>query len=462
MSSAPTTIILLGGGYVSVCAYRSLAKQLGAQLRDGRVTIKVICPDTHHVFHGWTAEVLTGILRQENQLSSLAHIMPHAEHVRGTVTAVDLTAKCVQVTMTEPDETTQFSYDHLLIGIGSVDTVTLDGIAQYGYQLKSRQAFQRTKEAIPALVRRAAHDSLNAQRLLTFTVAGGGFTGVEVACNLAEYVAVLMRQYPSLAHLRPRIQLIHSGERVLPDLQGTYNQLIAYAEKIMANYGITRLSKTRVTQVTSEGAVLSDGSFLASSMVISTIGQLRPLLPGTEGISRDSMQRLYTNQYQQISGHSTVWGGGDACNVTHYYSREACPTNALWAIKHGEFVGRNIARAIRGKALKPFTYSGLGQSASLGMGKGITELYGLQFTGGLAWLMRWFFFHYFMPSRRVMVQGIGNWFSLAFSRRRAGLTSGHNSQETPTPTSVAPSLLLREDYVQKPGLNPFSFRDETV
>lgn len=443
MPSAPTTIILLGGGYVSVLAYRSLARKLGAHLRDGRVNIKVICPDTHHVFHGWTAEVLTGILHQQNQLSSLAHIMPLAEHVQGKVTAVDLTTKCVRVTMMAPEADKQFSYDHLLIGVGSLDNVTLDGIAQYGYQLKSRQAFQRTKEAIPALVRRAAHDPSNAQHLLTFTVAGGGFTGVEVACNLVEYVTVLMRQYPLLAQIRPRVQLVHSGERILPALQGTYNHLISYAEKTMADYGITTISRTRLKQVTSEGAFLSNGSFLASSMVISTIGQVRSSLPGTEGLFRDSMQRLYTNQYQQIPGYATVWGGGDACNVTHHCSGEPCPANALWAIKHGEFVGRNMARAIQGKALKPFTYKGLGQSASLGLGKGITELYGLQFTGGLAWLMRWFFFHYFMPSRRVMVQGIGNWFSLAFLRRRVGLASGHTSQETPPHTSVSSALSLR-------------------
>ena len=156
-------------------------------------------------------------------------------------------------------------------------------------------------------------------------------------------------------------------------------------------------------------------------MVISTVGQSRIRLAGTESMERDPMQRLYTNAYQQIPTHPNIWGGGDACHVKHHTSRQACPANALWAIKHGEYVGRNIARAIKGQPLRPFTYPGLGQSASLGLGKGITELYGIQFTGALAWVMRWFFFHYFMPSRRTMRSAVGDWLFLAVRRQRKGL-----------------------------------------
>ncbi|MBD2705056.1 FAD-dependent oxidoreductase [Spirosoma sp. BT702] len=430
MQSTATKIILLGGGYVSVWAYRSLAKQLRTQLRNGQVEITVICPNTHHAFHGWTAETLTGILQEQNQVSPLADIMPYAQHIQGQAIAVDLKTKTVKVKMTAGLVEKQLPYDHLLLGIGSFDSENIDGISQYGYQIKAHQAFQRTKEAIPALVWQAAQAASEAQELLTFTVAGGGFTGVEIACNLVEYVTILKNMYPSLHQIQPRVRLVHRGERVLPVLQADYNYLVKYAEKIMSQYGIDVINNTGLTRLTSEGAFLSNGSFLPSSMVISTVGQSRFQLPGTERMTRDSVERIYTNRYQQIPGYTDVWGGGDACNVTHHQTGEACPANALWAIKHGEYVGRNIARAIQGKALKPFTYRGLGQSASLGMGKGITELYGLQFTGVIAWLMRWFFFNYFMPSRRVMLRGIGDWLSLTFTRRRKGLITTSGEQES--------------------------------
>jgi NADH dehydrogenase len=130
---------------------------------------------------------------------------------------------------------------------------------------------------------------------------------------------------------------------------------------------------------------------------------------------------LHTNVYQQVSGLLNVWGGGDACHIIHHDSGKPCTSNALWAIKHGHYAGLNMARAINGKGLRPFTYKGLGQTASLGLGKGITELYGMQFTGALGWIMRWFFFQYFMPSKPTMFRNVGDWLSLLVLRKRRGM-----------------------------------------
>jgi NADH dehydrogenase len=98
--------------------------------------------------------------------------------------------------------------------------------------------------------------------------------------------------------------------------------------------------------------------------------------------------------------------------VLHRRSQLPCPANALWAVKHGERVGDNIARAIQGQSLRPFTYPGLGQAASLGIGKGAVELYGIQFTGWLGWILRLFFFLGFMPSRIQMLRVALDWLIL--------------------------------------------------
>ena len=58
-------------------------------------------------------------------------------------------------------------------------------------------------------------------------------------------------------------------------------------------------------------------------------------------------------------------------------------------MKHGEYAGKNIALAIRRQPLKSFNYKGLGQCASLGIGKGVGELYGFEFTGWIAWITQW-------------------------------------------------------------------------
>jgi len=180
----------------------------------------------------------------------------------------------------------------------------------------------------------------------------------------------------------------------------------------LARYGIDIICQTKVDRVTKNGVFLSNGEFLESHMIISTIGQTQINISGTELMGRDPEQRIILNSFLQVDGQSNIWGAGDAVHVNQPGRTNACPSNALWAIKQGELAGNNMARTFLSQSLKAFTYRGLGQCASLGIGKGMGELYGLPFTGWLAWIIRWFFFQYFMPSRKVMLREIIDWFHL--------------------------------------------------
>jgi NADH dehydrogenase len=310
--------------------------------------------------------------------------------------------------------------------MGSFDSECVEGLKEYGYQVKSDEAFNRTKQTIKLMVKQASAVPPHlAKKLLTFTIAGGGFAGVELATNIAEYINILKRQHPTLQKIDPVIHLINRGPKILNVLQPKFQRIIRYTEKVLQQYNIEVINNNEITKVTDEGAFLCD-SFLQSSMVISTIGQSRMELIGTENMERDNLKRIHTNAYLQIKNHSNIWGGGDCSHVTHYKTGEACPANALWAIKHGEFAGRNIGLFIKNQPLKVFNYGGLGQCASLGIGKGIGELYGLQFTGWLAWIMRWFFFNYYMPSRTVMFNAVSDWMFFLFRRKRKGLYTEKN------------------------------------
>jgi NADH dehydrogenase len=421
MQSSLTRIVLLGGGYVTVWAYRSLARNLRRQLADGSVTITVICPNSHHFYHGWTAESLTGIVKEQNRMSPLSEIMPRAMLITGVAEAVNEVSQEICL-MRKNGKRISVPYDHLLLGTGSFDKEMIPGLMVNGFQVKEPEAFKRTKRALLETVVRAAElNREEAGRVLTFTIAGGGLTGVELASNIAEWVVLTQKQYRSLDRVKPKIYLVHKGHHILVTLEPGLKKLAVYARKLLEKYGIEIVNNKHLVEITSCGARLSDGSFLESTMVISTIGQDRKILPGTEEWERDNALRLYTNDYLQINYTSNIWGGGDACRVRHFHSGKPCPANALWAIKHGYHAGSNISRAINGRKLKPFTYKGLGQTASLGLGKGITELYGFQFTGMLGWTMRWFFFQYFMPYPITMLRNVGDWLSLMISGKRRGL-----------------------------------------
>jgi NADH dehydrogenase len=89
----------------------------------------------------------------------------------------------------------------------------------------------------------------------------------------------------------------------------------------------------------------------------------------------------------------------------------------LWAIKAGAHAGRNVARTLKGRHTSRFRYRGLGQAASFGLGRSAAELYGVTFTGPVAWLLRLAFFVRFMPSRRNALAVLGHTSRTLLTRR---------------------------------------------
>ena len=241
---------------------------------------------------------------------------------------------------------------------------------------------------------------------------------MEIATNLAELIQGLKKQYADLRRADISICLINSKKNVLPDLPSKFTRIRKYAEKTLGKYGVKIISKTKITRVTDSGVFLSDNSFIESEMVISTIGQVRGIIKGTENLARDSEDKLFTNSFLQTITYPDIWVAGDSSNTRSTRYKNICPSNALWAIKEGEHAGKNIARSILSEPLKPFRYRGLGQCASLCVGKGVGELHGIQFTGWFAWIMRWIFFQHFMPSKKTMWREIKDWVVFFSSTKR--------------------------------------------
>jgi NADH dehydrogenase len=426
MKNNQTHIVLVGGGYLSVWAYRSIVSMLGHNISEGRVRLTLISPDAHHYFHGWTAESMTCIVQDEHRMSPLLELMPQAKIVDGWAEAIDRENNLVHIRM-KNGSLHSLEYDHLLLGIGSADRSTIRGINANGFRVKTHKEFLRTRVSIQKLIREASRlDASEAAARLSFVIAGGGFAGIELAANLAEFVTLYKNHFPSLKAVVPSYQLIHSGPQILDSLNHRLHRLRDYATRIFNEYGIRIILNSRIREISAEGVWLDDGRFISSSMTISTVGQQAIPLKGTEDLKKDHAQRLYTNSYLQLEGSENIWGGGDACHVTNLFTNAACPSNALWAINHGSHAGRNIARAVMQKKLKPFRYRGLGQCASLGIGKGMGEMHGIVLTGWLAWILRLIFFAYFMPSRKVMWKVMMDWLHLWLQGSRIDMPVSRN------------------------------------
>lgn len=356
---------MLGGGYVTLHAYGAIVRRLRGELRRGEVEIVVISADTVHNFHGFTGEVVAGLLPIGLTQTPLAEAMPKARVLHARVTHVDLTTRTVRFTGGE------LTYDALVVGTGGREPLdAVDGLAGNGLTLRGpgdlADLLQRVRVVDAPVV-----------------VVGGGLAGVELAAALAARVA--------------QVVLVQSADRVVPALHAEHPRLAARCTAELTRLGVDVRTGVRVDAVDDDSVTLSDGSEIRTHVVLATTGQRAVALPGLDSLPRDDRGRLVTTRDLLVA--PDVWSAGDAASVAHPRSGLPVTANALWAIKAGDQVGRNVAHTLRGRAGKPFRYLGLGQAASFGVGRGVADLYGFPLTGWVAWLMRVGFFLRFMPSR---------------------------------------------------------------
>jgi NADH dehydrogenase len=416
----PTRIVILGGGYAAVRAYRRLVRKLRLNGSSDAVELTVLCPIDHHTYHGWTAEVLEGLIRSDHRLSPLQKIFTTGRLIKGVASRVDMDAKVVHVQDNDGNELPTLAYDHLVIATGSREHVErVPGMAQHGIGLKHQRDLERLGEHVREQLLRAGHSTSASEReaMLTFVVVGGGITGVEICAGLAELLHRERHAFPILATDQPRVMLVHSGAAILSGWGDHDGRLVQYATEELQRYGVTIRLSDRASEVTAAGIRFESGAFIPTATVISTIGQRLQPLPGTEQLHRDPSGRILTDGYLRATGYDHVWAGGDVASVQQHRTGQPCPANALWAMHHGDLIGENLSRVVRNKPLHCFTYPGLGTVASLGIGKGFGEVWGHEFTGWFPWIVRSLVFLFYMPSRVQAMRIVRDLLAIPFSMR---------------------------------------------
>ncbi|WP_154792633.1 NAD(P)/FAD-dependent oxidoreductase [Occultella kanbiaonis] len=425
-------VVLLGGGYVTLFAYRALMRRLGRQIRSGRVEIVVISPDDAHSFHGFTGEVIAGILPYERTRTPLAEVMPHARILPARAVRIDRRQRLVEIERVDDGVRSDLSYTALVVGTGGREPVgRVPGMAHHGRTLRGPGDILALSDRVATAVDATA-GSVD-RRIL---VVGGGLAGVELAAAAADRGAGDLQ-----------VTLVHSGPRLLPELDDQ-PRLRARARAELIRLGVAVRTGVRVAAVDDGGARLADGTYLRAGTVIATVGQSPVAIGGLEEFG-DERGRLATGP--DLSVTTGIWAAGDAARVVRPGTREPVPANALWAIKAGAHAGANVAASLHtdlglpgyaGRVRRPFTYRGLGRAASFGLGRSISELYGIPFTGALAWVLRMVFFMRFMPSRRRALAVVGDLVSV-----RGRVRGGRGVQQV-VPTAGGGSSVSRSGVPQ--------------
>ncbi len=174
--------------------------------------------------------------------------------------------------------------------------------------------------------------------------------------------------------------LVHSGDEILPELDP---RLGAYARKKLAARGVELRLGTRVRGASAEGVELSDGSVVPTRTLVWTAGTTPHPLLATLPCKKEG-GRLLVNERLELSEWPGVFALGDCAWIPDPTGKPYPPT-AQHALRQGRVVAENVVAALRGGEKRAFTFRTLGQLATIGRRAGVAQIFGLRFSGFLAW-----------------------------------------------------------------------------
>src|SRR5262249_58933930 len=178
------------------------AKHLTAPLRGRRdAEVELLSEENYFVFQPLLPEVAAGGIAATHVVNPIREMVPGARFRCCKVLNVDLDAKCVIVSQGDGLELVSVPYDHLVFALGKVTNFSvMPGAAEHAFAMKDLgDAFKLRNHVLKCLENADIEpDPEKKAEVLTFVVAGGGFSGVETVGELCELVTRSLRYFPHI------------------------------------------------------------------------------------------------------------------------------------------------------------------------------------------------------------------------------------------------------------------------
>jgi NADH dehydrogenase len=375
------TILILGSGFGGLYAALELDKTLA---RDKDVEVMLINRENFFLFTPMLHEVAASDLDITHIVNPVRKLLKRVKFFDGDVEAIDLPNKRVVVSHGAERHHHDLSYDHLVIALGSITNFfNLPGLEQCALTMKSLGDAIHLRNHLIQNLEEADFECCPYVRepLLNFVVAGGGFAGVETIASINDFLREAVKFYPHLNEDMLRVVLVHPGPVILPELG---EKLGSFAQRKLAERKVEIRVNTKVTGVTEREIELSDGTRIVTNTLIWTAGTSpNPHLGYLPCVKEKG--RLLVNEYLEVEGWPGVWALGDCSQVPDKKKGGYYPPTAQHALRQGKVVAHNIAAEVRGGGKRIFDFMTIGLLASIGKRTGVARIFGMNFSGFIAW-----------------------------------------------------------------------------
>ena len=411
-------ILIVGGGYVGMYTALRLQKRLRSELKAKRVEILVVDPRSYMTYQPFLPEAAAGSVEPRHVVVPLRRVLSRCEVLTGRVEAVDH-ARRVATVHPLRGEPYDLSYDVIVLAPGSIArTLPIPGLAEHGIGFKQvEEAIALRNTVLEKLdIATTVTDHAARRALLTFVFVGGGYAGIEALAELQDMACYATRYYPELSPSEVRFVLVEAAGRILPEVG---EDLGRYTVEQLRRRGIDVRLDTRLESCVGGRIVLSDGSEFDAETLVWTAGvKANPVLARTD-FPLDDKGRVRCRPDLRVEGVEGVWAAGDSACVPDLTGVPGTTTSpsAQHAVRQAKVLADNIALVLNGREPRAYAHKHVGSVASLGMYKGVAEVYGVKLRGFPAWFMHRTYHVSRMPTFNRKFRIVLDWTLALFFRR---------------------------------------------
>jgi NADH:ubiquinone reductase (H+-translocating) len=381
MTTSPVplkNLVIVGGGFAGI----TLAQQLERRLPPGW-KLTLVSQENFITFNPLLPEVVGASILPGHVIAPHRQMIHCSNVCMAQVTEIDYEARQVHYL---GEGSGVLGYDQLVLACGvNANLDLVKGMSQHALPLKTLgDALFLRNRVVSRLEQAELQPNPEARRwLTTFVVIGGGFSGVETAGVLTDFLRASLRYYPRIQPDDIRVVLLHGQNRLLPELSPSLGE---FAGRKMRMHGLDVRLETRASRIDDRAVTLASGEIIPAGTVICTIGtQPNPLV--TDSPLPKERGRVKVNEDMSVPGFDGVWALGDCAAVPNKLDGKICPPTAQFADRQGRQLARNIASRLQGRGTSAFAFKPVGQLSTIGHNKAVAEMFGIKLSGFVAWLL---------------------------------------------------------------------------
>lgn len=384
-------ILIVGGGYGGIAAAKKLAKHY--KKRDD-ITITVVDKQPFHTLMTELHEVAGHRVEPDSVRVPYAKVFggSKVKVVMDTIASIDFEKNAAR------SATRTYEYDYIVVGSGGdPEYFGCPGVRECAFTLWSFDDAMKLRYHVDDIFEKAVaeQDPVKRKKMLTFVVAGAGFTGIEMAGELIEWRDVMCAKW-LIDKSEVRIVVVEAMASILPIFE---EDLRGKVEKYMKKKGAELLTSTPIVSSDNGIVKFKDGSSIDTDTFIWTAGIQGSFF--AEGLSlskgpfgknpsdpnaKNRRGRLLATDEMRSVDYRNVFLVGD--NIWFVENNKPLPQIVETALQTGETAAHNIAAAIDGSEARKFKSNYHGFMVSVGGKYAVSNAMGIKLSGLFAMIMK--------------------------------------------------------------------------